>query len=57
MAKNNKMTFRFFVGGRPIEELSEDEREEYAEKAAERMGRALTGYYTSHPEKIGEVKK
>lgn len=56
MAKYKKMTYRFFVGGRPIEELTAEEREEFANKAAERMGAAFTSYYTAHPEELEKIK-
>lgn len=48
MAK--ELTYRIFVGERPWEELTEEEREAFREKCADRMGRALNDYYTQHPE-------
>lgn len=50
MAKSNILEYRIFVGERPIEELSNQEREEFSERVVERMGRALNDYFSCHPE-------
>lgn len=50
MAKNKPLKFRIFVGDRPIEELTEEEREIFSNKVVERMGNALNDYFSAHPE-------
>ena len=54
MAKQEILKFQIFVGDRPIEELTPQEREEFACRTAERMGNAFNDYFSCHPE---EYKK
>lgn len=48
------LPFRIFVGGRPYEDLTQEERSEFSRKIVDRMGRTLNDYYNRHPE---EYKK
>lgn len=50
MAKNKPLGFRIYIGDQPIEKLSEKERKEFADKAADRMGQAFKDYYNAHPD-------
>lgn len=40
------MKYRIFIGEKPIEELTEEEREKFANDAAERLGRVLNELLT-----------
>lgn len=54
--KNDQpLKFRVFVGGVPWEELTEQQKEEFSQSAAERMGRALNDYYGQHPEEYAKI--
>ena len=52
--KQTPPVVRLWVGDRPIEELTPEEREDWERRAVERMGRALSDYFSSH---IEEYKK
>lgn len=38
-----KLTYSLFIDGKPIEEYTEAEKEEFAKEAAERLGKVLDG--------------
>lgn len=46
---------RIFVGDRPIEELSPEDREAFQERTVQRMGDALNDYFSQHPEEYKKV--
>ena len=48
--KQNILPYRIFVGDRPWEDFSPEEKEEYAQKMVNRMGAALNTYFGLHPE-------
>lgn len=50
MAKQEILKFRIFVGDRPLEDLSPQERAEFSRRTAERMGNALNDYFSCHPQ-------
>ena len=55
IAKQSKaITCRLFVNGQPIESMTADEREAFANRCAERMGETLNGYINQH---VGEYQK
>ena len=45
-----ELTFRIFIGDRPYEELTAEERTAFSRQAVKRMGDALQDYYSRHPE-------
>lgn len=56
MSKQVKpLAFRIFVGDRPWEDMSPQEREEYGTQAAERMGTALNDYFSCHIDEYQKV--
>ncbi|MBO5047418.1 MAG: hypothetical protein J6D19_03300 [Clostridia bacterium] len=50
MKKTKTLTCTFYVGGKQVEKLTEEQKE----KMAQRFGEALSKYYSLHPE---EYKK
>lgn len=55
MARGQQIKCRGFIpdgngGYRPVESLSPDEKREFAQKLADRMGAALNDYFSQHPE-------
>lgn len=50
--KNQKLTCTFFVGDKPVEKLSP----EYLEKMAQRLGEAMSIYYTANFEEYKALK-
>lgn len=52
---NNRITFRFFVGGREISELTERERKAFADRAAASMGEAIQSSFAEHPEEYQKI--
>lgn len=54
-----ELTFRIFIGDRPMEDLTAEERKLFAERCGQRMADALSDHYTVHPEeyiKVPEIK-
>jgi hypothetical protein len=49
---NKKLTCTFFVGGKPVDELTEEQ----LDKMAERLGAAMSVYYTAHPDEYAKIK-
>lgn len=47
---SKQITYRIFVGNRPIEELSRAERKQFVEQCADQMGQKLNDYFGQHPE-------
>ena len=53
MAKKEKtLTCTFFVGGRPVDKLTPEQ----IDRMAERIGEALSIYYTAHPQEYANIK-
>lgn len=50
--KPKTLTCTFFVGGMPVEKMSPDQRK----IIAQRMGDAMSDYYTAHPEEYQKIK-
>ena len=50
--KAKTLTCTFFVGGMPVKELSPEQRE----KIAQRMGEAMSNFYTAHPKEYRKIK-
>lgn len=44
-----------YIGDRPIEDLTAEEREAFDARCAERMGRAINDYYSCHPEELEQL--
>lgn len=55
MARKPKvLDFKIFVDGRPYEDLTPQEREEFGRHAAQKMGESFNNYFSTH---IEEYKK
>lgn len=50
--KTKAITCTFFVGGKPVKELST----EHLDKMAKRIGETLSRYYSVHPEEYKNIK-
>ena len=50
--KEEKLTCTFFVGGTPVDKLTPEQ----LDKMAERIGEAMSTYYTAHPEEYARIK-
>lgn len=46
-----KLTYSFFVGGKPVDKITPDQRE----KMAQRIGEAMSIYYTAHPDEYLKI--
>lgn len=49
--KAKKLTCTFFVGGKSVEKLTPEQRA----KIAQRIGEAMSTYYTAHPEEYQKI--
>ena len=47
-----KLTCTFFVGGKPVDKLTPEQ----LDKISERLGEAMSIYYTAHPEEYAKIK-
>jgi len=56
MAKT-ELRARVFVGERPLEELTDEEREAFADKVAQRIGETFNTWFGTHPEEYAKVKE
>lgn len=50
--KEQTLTCTFFVGGVPVEKLTPEQ----LDKISERLGEAMSTYYTAHPEEYAKIK-
>lgn len=51
MAKKQEiLDFEIFVGDRPLNDLTPQEREDFSNRVVERMGNTLNNYYSHHPQ-------
>lgn len=48
--KQDILPYRIFVGDRPLEDLTDKEREEFGDRVAQRMGDAFNRCFNSRPE-------
>ena len=46
-----KLTYSFFIGGKPIEKITPDQ----CEKMAQRVGEVMSTYYTLHPDEYQKL--
>lgn len=51
------ITCRFFVGGRPLDELTEQERSDLGARLVGRMGERLNDYFGRDPEAYARAVK
>lgn len=50
--KDTKLTVTFHIGGKQVDELTDDQ----IERMAERLSEAMSIYYTAHPEELKNIK-
>ena len=50
--KEQKLTCTFFVGGKQVDRLTEEQ----CERMAQKVGEAMSLYYTAHPEEYRKLK-
>lgn len=48
--KQNILPYHIFVGDRPWEAMTQEEKESFGQEAAQRMGRELNDYFSQNPE-------
>lgn len=51
------ITCRGFVGGRPVEDMTTEERAELGARLTARMGRATEDRFTAAPEEYAKVRR
>jgi hypothetical protein len=50
--KDTKLTVTFHVGGKQVDKLTDEQ----LEKMAQRVGEAMSIYYTAHPDEYRQLK-
>ena len=50
MAKK-QLTYSFYIGGKPVDELTPEQMD----RMAERIGKAMSTYYTAHPDEYRRI--
>ena len=55
MSKQQYTVGRVFVGDRPIETLTPQEREAFCRRTVKRMGDSLNNHFSRHPEEYARV--
>lgn len=50
--KEQTLTCTFFVGGKQVDRLTEEQ----CERMAQKVGEVLSTYYTAHPEEYRQLK-
>ena len=50
--KEAKLTFTLHIGGKQVDTLTQEQRE----RMAQRIGEAMSLYYTAHPEEYVKLK-
>lgn len=53
MAKQQKLTYSFYVGGVPVEKLTPEQ----TKRMAERLSETMSLYYTAHPDEYKRFKE
>ena len=51
--KSKPLTVTLYIGGKQVDTLTEEQRE----KLAQRMSKAMSLYYTAHPDEFLKIKK
>ena len=51
--RDTKLTVTFHIGGKQVEKLTDEQ----LEKMSQRLGEAMSTYYTAHPEEFIKLKK
>ena len=52
MRKDKPLTVTFYVGGKQVEKLTEEQ----LDKMAQRVGEAMSTYYAAHPDEFKKLK-
>lgn len=52
MAKQQKLTYSFYVGGQPVEKLTPEQ----TKSMADRLSETMSLYYSAHPEEYKRFK-
>ena len=55
MSKQQYTIGRVFVGDKPIETLTPQEREAFRRRAVKRMGDSLNSHFSRHPEEYARI--
>lgn len=55
--KMRGITCRGFIGGRPVEDMTAEERAELGARLTTRMGRAMEDRFTAAPEEYAKAKE
>jgi hypothetical protein len=50
--KDTKLTVTFHIGGKQVDKLTDEQ----LEKMAQRVGEAMSIYYTAHPDEYRQLK-
>ena len=50
--RKKELTCTFYIGGKQVETLTEEQRE----VMAQRLSKAMSLYYTAHPEEFEQIK-
>jgi hypothetical protein len=50
--KKKPLTVTFYVGGKPVDKLTDEQRK----RMAERLSESMSIYYTAHPEEYKKLK-
>lgn len=53
MAKKKEITFSFYIGDEKVDKIPP----EFSDKMAEAVGKALSRYYSAHPEEYVLIKE
>ena len=51
--RDTKLTVTFHIGGKQVDKLTDEQ----LEKMSQRLGEAMSTYYTAHPEEFIKLKK
>ena len=49
--EKKKLTYSFFVGGKPVDKITPEQ----CEKMAQRIGETMSVYYTAHPDEYQRI--
>lgn len=50
--KNTKLTFTLHIGGKQVDQLTDEQ----LEKMAQRLSETMSSYYTAHPKEYQQLK-
>lgn len=54
--KTDLIPFQIFVGGKPIEDLSAKEYDQFQSNLNKRMGQAMNDYFNAHPDEFLKLR-